>query len=73
MVPGISVELLEAPGRCLPLLLLLSPEVHNSGVSRILCTTDWKASDTPIEVFAEASMKSEFIRTAKCCPSEYVT
>jgi hypothetical protein len=42
---------------------------HSSGVSIIFSTTSWKASVTPTAVFADASMKSEFMRVANTCAS----
>lgn len=47
--------------------------VHSSGVSMIFSARSLNASVTPTEVFAEASMKSEFIRRAKASPSDVGT
>ena len=46
---------------------------QSSGVSIMRSTSFWKASWTPLFVFADASMKREFIRDAKAEPSSEET
>ena len=69
--PGIRVSLTP------PLLLVfwvvlawLVEVAQSSGVSRIFSTTSSKVSRTPTDVFAEASMNSEFMRSANRLPSD---
>ena len=52
---------------------LLVGGAQSSGVSMIFSATSLNASLTPTAVFAEVSMKREFIRRAKASPSEVGT
>lgn len=79
LVSACGSDRLMPPGM-FPLSVLFRPTpgffvtgAHSSGVSMIFSTTCWNASRTPVDVFADASMNSEFIRSAKRSPSAYVT
>ena len=73
MLPGILCEF-EVPAFTFARSgVVLLTGAHSSGVSIIFSTTSVKASRTPTAVLAEASTKSESIRSANALPSEVDT